>query len=483
MNSADKTTRTQEPESQANFDRTISEEELTGGRISSDTVPTAKRDEGNWALQETRAAIKLHCRIGALKCITGKWYIQENGIWVPRSKDEYRAIALEVLPPKWRTHQHAIQVINRLESERQVSLSIFCGAARFDREGAVLLAVQNGTLRISSDVVTLLPTDPGYGFTAALPIAWDEAAEMQLFGQVLYDTLPDNNDRECLLDVLATALIPDCRYEAALVCQGEAGTGKSTVIAPVAAIFGSSSAYLSMADICHPSGYKLAMLNHKLVNLATELNTLEMEDTGLFKQLVSGEAFTTRNIYGRPFQMKSTATLVFLANSLPRFKYGTAAEARRLRFIRFSNHVDKPDVKLKERVALDAPGLFVDLVYRARALLAGRPLCEPGQFGQETAQRFAVSNDPVGSFVSKVCVLGRQYQCAKILISNAFEDFRMQYGISEKLDNALFFRQLYERFPSVCSTRPRGDGDSRPYVLMGITLQELEHIPPVVRHA
>jgi phage/plasmid-associated DNA primase len=476
--STDKTIHAGTPESQSTFERSISEEELTGGRIPSD-ARGPKRDETNWALQETKAAIKLHCRIGSVKCITGDWYIQENGIWVPRSKDEYRAVALEALPPKWRTHQHAIQVINRLESEQQVSQSIFCGAARFDHEGAVLLAVKNKTLKISSNEVILLPTDPDHGFTAALPIAWDEAASMQLFGQVLTDTLPDNNDRECLLDVLATALIPDCRYEAALVCQGEAGTGKSTVIAPVATIFGSSSAYLSMADICHPSGYKLAMLNHKLINLATELNTLEMEDTGLFKQLVSGESFTTRNIYGRPFEMKSTATLVFLANSLPRFKYGTAAEARRLRFIRFSNQVTNPDVKLKERVAMDAPGLLVELVYRAQALLAGRPLYEPGQFGQETLQRFAVSNDPVGSFVSRVCALGPDYQCAKTLIGDAFTDFRVQYGISDKLDDSLFFRQLYERFPSVRSKRIRDDDDSRIYVLSGITLQEIKNIHPV----
>lgn len=271
------------------FERTITEEELTGGRIPGDAATGDKREETNWALQETKAAIKLHCRIGSVKCIVGDWYIQESGIWVPRSKDEYRAIALEVLPPKWRTHQHAVQVLNRLESERQVSLSMFCGAAKFASDGAVLLAVQNGTLKISASEVKLLPTDPDHNFTAALPIAWDEAAPMKLFGQLLADTLPDNNDRECLLDVLATALIPDCRYEAALVCQGEAGTGKSTVIALVAAILGSSSAYLSMADICHPSGYKLAMLNHKLINLATELNTLEMEDTGLFKQSVSGD--------------------------------------------------------------------------------------------------------------------------------------------------------------------------------------------------
>src|ERR1700751_3383775 len=120
----------------------------------------------------------------------------------------------------------------------------------------------------------LAPSIEG-GFTTNLPVGYDLDATAPTFDRVLNESVPDDVERDLLLDVLATALIPDCRYEAALVCQGEAGTGKSTIIAPVAAIFGATCASLSMADLCHPSGYKLAMLRSKLLNLATELNTLE----------------------------------------------------------------------------------------------------------------------------------------------------------------------------------------------------------------
>ena len=274
-----------------------------------------------------------------------------------------------MLPDYCRTQARSLEVIKRLEGEQQVTRDQFCGAAKFDDTGAVLVAVQNGTLRIAPKQVELLPAHPAYGFTAALPVAWDSEAKHELFAKVLIEALPDPADRELFLDVLATALIPDCRHEAALVCQGEAGTSKSTVIAPIEKIFGSSCASLSMADLCHPSGYKLAMLDRKLINLATELNTLEMEDTGLFKQLVSGQRSTARPIYGKPFEMRSTATLVFLANSLPRFKHGTDPEVRRLRFVRFSRKVTKPDLTLKDKVALDAPGVFAELVRRAQELL------------------------------------------------------------------------------------------------------------------
>jgi len=434
---------------------------------------TADGQKHNWPEIEGSAAMELHLRIGQVRCVSNDWYVQKSGIWLPTDRDFYRPIALAVLPDDWRTQARSVEVLKRLEGEQQVTRDQFCGAAKFDKGGAVLVAVANGTLRISPDKAELLPTDPANGFTAALPVAWDDEAGIQLFYEVLEAALPDPCDRELLLDVLATALIPDCRHEAALVLQGEAGTGKSTVIAPVTEIFGAACSSLSMADLCHPSGYKLAMLNHKLINLATELNTLEMDDSGLFKQLVSGERFTARPIYGRPFDMRSTATLVFLANSLPRFKHGTDAEVRRLRFVKFSRKVEKPDLTLKDRVALEAPGVFAELVRRAQELLGGRPLSEPGEFGRETARRFSVSNDPVGQFVARCCKLGSDLQCEKAHVYDAFIQFREQYGISDKFDESAFFRTLYDRFHGVKQQHKRFEAGRR-RVLIGIDLASNE---------
>ena len=81
--------------------------------------------------------------------------------------------------------------------------------------------------------------------------------------------------------------------------------------------------------------------------------------------------------------------------------------------------------------------------------------------------------------MSQVCVLGIKYQCEKTLIASAFDNFRVQHGISDKFDEGLFFRTLYDRFHGVHSKRIRADDDSRIYVLAGITLRELESVRPV----
>jgi phage/plasmid-associated DNA primase len=422
-----------------------------------------------WPQVEEQSAAKLHSMIGKVRCVGEEWYAVNGGIWRPSNADIYRPDALKVIPKQFRTQKYSQYVIKRLESEQQVSGDHFFGAAKFDGSGAVLIAVQNGTLRISSEKVELLPPDPAHGFTASLSVKWDPEAKSELFDKVFQETLSDPDEREVFLDVLATALIPDCRFETALVLIGEAGTGKSTIIAPLPAIFGASCSSLSLVDLCHPSGYKLPGLKHKMVNLTTELNTLEMEDSGLFKQLVSGEMFTARPIYGRPYEMRSMATFVFLANSLPRFKHGTDAEVRRLQFVRCGRKVDKPDTTLKDQVAADAPGVFVKLVCRAKELLAGRPISKPGQFGRETSDRFSVSNDPIGQFVSRHCLLNTDSWCEKEVIQAIFACFRDRHSISVKLDDSVFFKQLYDRFPAIKQSQKTVSG-TRTRILVGIRI-------------
>jgi uncharacterized protein DUF5906 len=420
---------------------------------------------------EEKYVEELESHIGGLRCVGDEWFVCSGGVWRPRSRDEFKPFALKVLPSKIRTRRKANEIFLHLEMRNQVPRSQLHGAMKFGPAGDVLVAVQNGILRIGPTCVDLCEPSPDEGFTIALPVRYDPKARAPTFNRVLNEAVPDVREREVFLDVLATALIPDCRFEAAIVAIGEAGSGKSTVAGVIPKIFGDACSFLSMADLCHPLGYKLAMLEHQAINIGTELNALEFEDSGLFKQLISGERFTARPIYGRPFEMQSSATMLFLTNLLPRFKHGSAAEVRRLRFVRFNHQPDKPDTTLKPRVEADAVGVFVELVKRARELIAGRPLAEQGEWGKMTAERFAVSNDPIGEFVQRRCMLGPEHRCEKGLLFGEFDDFRMEYGLSDKMEDNWFFRTLYDRFPEVRGSKIR-QGAEYKRLVTGIDVRE-----------
>jgi hypothetical protein len=64
-------------------------------------------------------------------------------------------------------------------------------------------------------------------------------------------------------------------------------------------------------------------------------------------------------------------------------------------------------------------------------------------------------------------MLAPNIQVEKAPFAEAFANFREQYGISDKFDDALFFRTLYDRFHGVHSRRVSSLG-SRIYVLSGI---------------
>jgi P4 family phage/plasmid primase-like protien len=375
-------------------------------------------------------------------------------------------------PSEW---DYANQLEKNLPPIRTVGDPIFHGAIAFARDGGILINVLNGIVAMYSDKVTLRPHDAGLYFTRAINVVYDPSATSPLFDRTLKESLPDQLDQELLDLCFGNFLLPDCRFEVALVCYGEAGSGKSTIARPVTELFGVSSygllTRLSMGQICDPNCYSLAKLRYACVNLGTELHSIAVDESANFKTIVSGEPLEARSIYCSPFTMHTHCKLWFLANDLPRFKNGTEAELRRTRFLRFEYKPDKPDVLLKERVALEAPGVFNRMLRGLQRALTVDRIPLGGAHSQSVHNRFQVSNDPLGTFLTRFCILSPHHEAPKDNLFNAFSAYCDQYGLPHNLAEQ-FFRRLYERFPDVKETRRR-DATSptgRRHAITGIAL-------------
>lgn len=230
-----------------------------------------------------------------------------------------------------------------------------------------------------------------------------------------------------------------------------------------------------MGQLCDPKGYHVPKLKRAAVNLGTELDSLEVEDGGVFKALVSGEEIQAREIYGSPFTMRTTAKLFFCSNELPRFRNGTDGELRRMRFIRFDSKPAKPDPTLKARIAAERDGILTWIVQGlCLALHAGIP--EGGQTSRDTLARFEVCNDPTGAFVSECCELVHGAREEKAHVQEAYDRFLEHHGLSSKLRDS-FLKYLYGRFPSVQPCRVRYDGE-RKTSISGLKLREGSCIDP-----
>ncbi len=442
----------------------------------SDYLPIKESDlplEPNRELTEFDFANALQARLPPLRTCGPKWFAYRDGAYRESTRDIYRPAAQNILPPEMRTARREKALLDHLEGRCQIPQDQLAGALKFDGDG-ILINALNGIIRVAPEgEVTLFPHSPERNFTRSIACEYQPEATFELFETTLAQCLPDPADRELFQLCTGNFLYPDCRFEVALACFGEAGRGKSTIAEPVGATLGDGLVTrLGMSQICDPKSYSLPGLQFAAVNLGTELDSLAVDESGNFKTLVSGEPIEVRPIYGAPFTLRSSCKLWFLANGLPRFKNGTEAEMRRMRFIRFDYAPPQIDVTLKHRLLANKPGVLNFMIEGLRRLMTLREIPLGGDESREVHDRFRTSNDPIGTFVRECCELDVEGRAQKEHLHAAFVEFCGEKNLHAELPNH-FLRRLYERFPQIRGAKARL-GDERVPILTGIRIKPCE---------
>jgi P4 family phage/plasmid primase-like protien len=409
---------------------------------------------------EYEAAQLFLARSAPIRCVDRAWYAYHGGAWTSATRASFAPVAQGVIHPTIRTARRTDEILAHIENAAQVPPDYLRGFYRPEGDAALINA-RNGVVKVSGTGITLEPHSEDHRFSLQASASYDPRAEALTFERVLEEALPDAQDRYLLQLWAGYLLLPDCRHEASLVCYGPGGTGKSTIGEAIASTLGSELIQrLTLGQICDPKSYHLPKLAMAAANLTTELDSLEVAESGPFKALVSGEAIQARPIYGSPFTMKSTCKLWFLSNDLPRFRHGTDAERRRLRFIRFDRVPTVKDPDLKRRLLLERDGIFGWMLEGLHVLLAEGRLPDGGASGQDALARFAVSNDPMGEFIRARCTLDPECDTEKQKLETAYAGF---------IEG--FFKRLYERHPDLKASRLRVGG-TRVQSIAGIALND-----------
>lgn len=404
-----------------------------------------------------------------LKTIGRDWFAYSEGTWTECSRDGFRPAAQSVLPIRIRSDRRANALLDDLEGRSQVAAETFIGFYKFGIDGEILLNVANGIVAITPQDMKLLPHDPTHNFNQQTAAAYFPEATSPIFDRILSESLPDAEDQQLYQICSGNILYPDTRFEVAQINYGEAGRGKSTLAEAIANVLGRKLVTrLTLSQICDPKSYHVPKLRYGAVNLGTELDAVEMSDSAIFKAIVSGEPIEARPIYGAPFTMETTAKLWFLANGLPRFKHGTEAELRRMRFIRFGQLPVTKDNTLRKQLANERDGIFTWVLRGLRKLILLREIPLGGRESRAVHDRFQISNDPVGSFVNSRCRMEANARTEKTQMFAAYEDFCACYELAPACKD-WFLRALYERWPNLTEVRP-GSGSKRVRVIVGISL-------------
>jgi P4 family phage/plasmid primase-like protien len=415
----------------------------------------------------------LAARLPPLKIADSEWYAFSDGAWQKIRRASLRPAAQEILPADIRTARHEATLLDHLEGRCQAAPEDFRGFCRLGDNGEILINAANGIVRVAANQSPeLLPHGAEHLFTQRTMAQFCPQAGADLFRKILVELLPDELDRDLLQLCLGNFLLPDCRFETAVVCYGEAASGKSTIAEAASAVLGPGLVTrLSMSQICDPRSYHLPKLRYAAVNLGTELDVIAIDESANFKTIVSGEPVEARPIYGEPFTMQTGCKLWFLANALPRFKNGTEAELRRTRFLRFDQRPAVKDVTLKHRLLTERDGVFNFMLSGLQRLLTLSEIPLGGAESQAVHARFKVSNDPLGTFVAQQCLLDMDGREAKAALKSAFDSFCETHGLPEQFGD-WFFKRLYERFTNLKEIRAGSTGE-RVRCVAGIRLKTM----------
>lgn len=426
------------------------------GKIPLIALPDAGTDKFN----ELQYFLAFERAAGPVKTRGKDWYAYDGKAWRPTTRERFAPFVFDLLPRLHHSHRKVDAVLSHVEAKFQMGEEVFRGAICFDDNGSVLINIANGVLRVSSESIELLPHDPKYHFTACAPSIWHNSPQpLEAFTRALSQILPDRKDKALLQWFAGYCLFPDCKqHEKYLICYGPGGTGKSTLAQAIVNAFddGSAVTYLSLRQICSTGqeSYSLPYLERAIVNLGTELDALEADESSNLKQLVSGEPVIARPIYGKPFTMSTTCKLWFLSNVMPRFKAGTDAEYRRTKFISFLHKPEAPDRELKKSLLAERDAIFAWCVDGLQCILGGTCAPEGSDESEATLTRFKLSNDPLGCFVSERCILSPNVETEKEAFVHELHGYLDSYGFPHKAKEAMF-KSLYERYPEVRATRHR----------------------------
>jgi putative DNA primase/helicase len=209
----------------------------------------------------------------------------------------------------------------------------------------VLINLQNGTLEVSKTGAVLRKHRADDNFTYCFSFDYDANATAPKYEKFLNEILPDSTMQQILHEFIGYTLTKNLKLEKALFLYGTDCNGKSVIYDIVRGLLGENNvSSFSLSEITKNIDYCRIRIKDKLLNYCSD-DSVKM-DVDIFKQMVSGEPITARDIYGAPCEIKDYAKLMFNTNIMPEQKDLDLNEAtdRRFIIIPFEKQVKKEDI-------------------------------------------------------------------------------------------------------------------------------------------
>lgn len=337
--------------------------------------------------------------------------------------------------------------------------------------------LRNGVLDIQSG--ELSPHSPDYGFKYVLPYDYDPTATAPRFEQFLDEvTMGRGPLKDTLLEYGGYALSgASCKFQKALVLDGEGRNGKSTFIDTLKAVAGNLSySTLSWRELENME--RRSALDGVLFNI-TEETPGRIMDTTTFKNLVSGGSLMMRKLYKNGYSIQNKAKLIFSCNELPASTDSSRGFYRRLLIVPFDFKIDQRtvDLSIQDKLMLELPGILNLMLEGYKRLLRQNHFTKNDDLVEdEQMAEYREATDPVLAWFKERVVLadpeGASYATATDLFVD-FDQWAQKSGFKLHGRNAISLGiQLKRYLPDYLRRAHKKRVDGRVIrVLQGVTMK------------
>lgn len=200
----------------------------------------------------------------------------------------------------------------------------------------------------SSELITTIQLNANYNESASCP-TFDEFINSSL----------SEKDVMIAQELMGYLFIPETVAEKAFILHGPGRTGKSTFLKLIEYILGKKNfSNVSLQELSHQ--FKPSLLFGKLANIYADLPNKALQDTGIFKTLVSGDTIVVEEKFRSPFSFSNKSRLLFSCNELPaNYVDRTDGFYRRLIILPFLRQVEesKIDTALQIKLQNETDGI------------------------------------------------------------------------------------------------------------------------------
>jgi P4 family phage/plasmid primase-like protien len=377
-------------------------------------------------------------------------------------------------PPKIRhvTRNLVNNVIAAMEGMCIVPSSIEMPTWLDDRQSKPYIAFENGLLDydklFANHEDAMKPPSHLWFSLSTIPYFLDVNARCDRWQEFLADVLESDQQRlDLLQEWFGYLLLPDTRFQKALISEGSGSNGKTVVNAGATAMLGESN----ISNLCiddFANKFALGSTYGKMLNISADLGTVDQVAEGTLKQFIGGDRIFIDRKNREPMSIRPTCKLMASWNDRPKIRDRSNGIWRRLIIMPFRVTVDES----RAIKGMDSPAYWRDeapgicnwaLVGLYRLLNQGRFTIS--KVCNEASESYRTESSPVAMFLSEyIKAMPGSYVKSKVLYEKYLQ-WSQENGYERVSNVQILGKEVSSKFKAA---RRRVSVEDRPWVYDGI---------------